>query len=144
MLSERSHQAQRRIECTQLKRFHDAFSSSLPKPEHRSLLHVGRVCLGATMRDMCVCKKRRPGTVPPRKRISCSGADPLQIPRSHCTSAAKSSGNASRLGRGTARPTRYPVTNEESRTTISEPTCALQSSTFDTSCTPHRAARTSY
>ena len=92
------------------------------------------------MRDMCVCKrKRRPAhamsTVPP-KRIACSGGDPLQIPRSHCTSAAKSSGNASRLGRGTAQPTRYQVTKEESRTTTSEPICALRPANFKLWMTP--------
>ena len=50
----------------------------------------------------CASAKRRPAhamsKIPPMKSTSCSGADPLQIQRSHCTSAAKSTGNASRLG----------------------------------------------
>ena len=93
------------------------------------------------MRDMCVCKrKRRPAhamsRVPPRKRIACSGADPLQIPRYHCDSAAKSSGNASRLGRGTAASKKCQVTKEESRTTTNEPICAFPPANFKLWMTP--------
>ena len=38
----------------------------------------------------------------PINGISCSGADSLQIHRSHCTRTAKGNGNASRLGCGIA------------------------------------------
>ena len=49
----------------------------------------------------CASAKRRPAhamsKIPPIKSTSCSGADPLQIQSSHCTSAAKGTGNASSL-----------------------------------------------
>ena len=84
----------------------------------------------------CASAKRRPAQamsrMQPSRRISCSGADPLQIHRSHCTSTAKGSGNASRHGRGTAAPMRYPVT----RRVMSESTCALRPTNFKLWMTP--------
>ena len=73
-----------------------------------------RTCLSGSNDEVyvrCASAKRRPAHTMSRRlpmnRISCSGADPLQIHRSHCTSTAKGTGNASRLGSGPAAPARY-------------------------------------
>ena len=69
------------------------------------------ICLSGSNEEglvRCASAKRMPAhamsRMPPMKRISCSGADPLQIHRSHCTSTAKGNGNASRPAPGIAAP----------------------------------------
>ena len=74
--------------------------------------------------------------IPPMKSTSCSGADQLQIQRSHCTNAAEGDGNASRLGRGAAAPARYPTISGVSRTASSHQNCALRPTNFKPWMTP--------
>ena len=92
-----------------------------------------RTCLSGSNDEghvRCASAKRRPAhtmsRMLPMNRISCSGADPLQIHRSHCTNTAKGNGNASRLGRGTAAPERYPGTRGVSKIASNGSTCALR------------------
>ena len=99
-----------------------------------------RTCLSGSNDEghvRCTTAKRRPAQtmnrMQPKRRISCSSAVPLQIRRSHCTSAATGSGNASRRGRGTAAPMRYPVTRG---TVMSESTCTLRPTNFKLWMTP--------
>ena len=74
-----------------------------------------RTCLSGSNDEghvRCASARRRPAHAMSRtlpiNRISCSGADPLQIHRSHCTNTATGNGDASRLFRGIAAPARYP------------------------------------
>ena len=96
-----------------------------------------RTCLSGSNDEghvRCVSAKRRPAHAMsrtlPMKRISCSGADPLQFHRSHCASTATGNGNDSRLGRGIAAPARYPAIRGVSRIASSGSTCALQLTNF--------------
>ena len=68
--------------------------------------------------------------MPPMKRISCSGADPLQIHRSHCTSTAKGNGNASHQAPGIAAPEVYLAIRGVSKIATSGSTCALPLTNF--------------
>ena len=82
----------------------------------------------------CASVRRRPAHATsrmlPTRRISCSGADPLHIHRSHSTNTAKGIGNASRPGPVIAAPEMYLAIRGVSKIASSGSTCASRLTNF--------------